>query len=90
MGSAEEIEAGRKLKRTDGDRYKQVENRRRGREETGQNKWMVAVQEEKNKGSWTMRHLNTYFNNGKGLISMSTSMGEHLKCKKTCFVVMKE
>lgn len=36
------------LKRTDGDRYKQVENRkRRRREETGQNKWMVAAHEEK-------------------------------------------
>lgn len=78
------------MKRTDGDRYKQVENRRRRREETGQKKWMVAVREEKNKGSWTTMHLNTYFNDGKGFISISTSMEEYLKCKKTCFVVMKQ
>lgn len=40
------LEAGRRLKRTDGDRYKQVENRRRRREETGKKKRMVAVEEE--------------------------------------------
>lgn len=36
----------------------------------------------KNKGSWTRIRLNSHFNDGKGFISISTSMEEHLKCKR--------
>lgn len=41
----------------------------------------------RNEDCWTTVHFNTYLNDGKGFIGISTSVGEHFK--KTCFVVMK-